>query len=181
MTAVAAVRVAGEPAMVGDVVLTALGERFDGGYAGKIYVLAPNVAMGWSGNLSLAAPAIRRIRAGLAGRAATMPDLGRVLDGLGDLRGSSESLELTGWIVTSAGPKVIRWASGYDPVRFSDAECAIGDGGGAQRMTPSLFRGVTSAGCPSSRTSDGTCTWTGTTVSFPLSSRIPADLGEATA
>jgi hypothetical protein len=38
MTAVAAVRVAGEPPMVGDVVLTSLGERSEGGYAGKPYL-----------------------------------------------------------------------------------------------------------------------------------------------
>jgi hypothetical protein len=37
MTAVGAVAVAGEPAViVVDVVLTALGERSEGGYAGKI-------------------------------------------------------------------------------------------------------------------------------------------------
>ena len=71
MTAVAAVRVAGEPAMVGDVVLTTHGDRFEGGYAGKIYELAPNVAMGWSGHLSLASVAIRRMRQRLAGRPAS--------------------------------------------------------------------------------------------------------------
>lgn len=119
--------------MVGDVVLTALGERFEGGHAGKIYVFAPNVTMGWSGNLSLAIPAIRRIRQGLDGRTATTEELGGVLDSLVDLRHRRETLELTGWIVTRAGPKVIRWASGYDPVRFSDSEHAIGDGGPALR------------------------------------------------
>ncbi len=119
--------------MVGDVVLTTHGDRFEGGYAGKIYVLAPNVAMGWSGKLTLASLAIRRVREGLGGRVATTEDLGRVLDSLGDLRGGRDSLDLTGWIVAAEGPRVIRWASYFDPVRFSDTENAIGDGGAALR------------------------------------------------
>jgi hypothetical protein len=128
VTAVAAVRVLGEPSLVGDVVLTVSGQRVD--HAGKVYVVAPNVAMGWSGNLSVADPAMRRLRGGLQGLVASTADLGLVLDTLEDLRNRPrETLELTGWIVAPGGPKVIRWASHYDPVRFCDAEHAIGDGG----------------------------------------------------
>ena len=54
MTAVAVVKIADTPVLVGDVVLTdANGER-DDLYAGKVYVVGVNVAVGWSGNASLA-------------------------------------------------------------------------------------------------------------------------------
>ena len=50
MTAVAAVLVANTPCLVGDVVLSdEAGRRID--HAGKISVLAHNVALGWSGQV----------------------------------------------------------------------------------------------------------------------------------
>jgi hypothetical protein len=46
------------PSLVGDVVLTLDGKRLqDGG--GKVYFVAPNVAIGWAGEMRLALPALQ--------------------------------------------------------------------------------------------------------------------------
>lgn len=134
MTAVAAVLVAGLPALVGDVVLSDLrGERM--GHAGKVYVLAPNVALGWSGNLSLAKPALIRLRQQLGGgRFVSRDRLDRALNSLSIFRyGTRAKLELTGWIVDEEGPKVVRWASWHSPTRFCEVESDIGSGGNVLR------------------------------------------------
>jgi hypothetical protein len=129
VTAVAAVLVAGTPTLVGDVVLSD-GEGKRIGHAGKLYVLPPNVAIGWSGKLTLATTAITRLRHELRHRVATVEDLEEALSNLEDLRERpNEKLEITGWIVTPIGPKVIRWASHYRPVTVCDAENDIGSGG----------------------------------------------------
>jgi hypothetical protein len=92
--------------------------------------LPPNVTVGWSGHLSLATPAITRLRHELHDRVASVDDLARALEKLEDLRNHpGKTLALTGWIVTPAGPKVIRWASSYRPTLLCDAENDIGDGG----------------------------------------------------
>jgi len=147
MTAVAAVLIAGTPALVGDVVLTDReGKRID--HAGKVYVVAPNVALGWSRNASLAVLALTRLREELSdGRIVSTEDLKRALDNLEDLRGrQNEDLDLTGWIVTPVGSKVVRWSSFHRPTMFCGEASDIGDGGGALRKmlaTPVIGEGNT--------------------------------------
>ena len=148
MTAVAAVLIAGTPALVGDVVLTDREGKQRIDHAGKVYVVAPNVALGWSRNASLAKPALARLRQELSdGRVVSTEDLKRALDNLEDLRGrQKEDLDLTGWIVTASGPKVVRWSSFHRPTMFCDEESDIGDGGGALRRmlaTPEIGEGNT--------------------------------------
>lgn len=127
MTAVAAVLVNDTPVLVGDVVLSSpKGERLD--YTGKVYEVGTNVVIGWSGAARVAQPAISRLRREFSRRFVSADELRDALNRLADLRGRA-TLELTGWIVTAGGPKVIRWATHYEPVTLSDSENAIGDGG----------------------------------------------------
>lgn len=143
----AAVLVNGDPVLVGDVVLSIEGERLTDDYAGKVYKVGKNVVIGWAGAASVAADAVGRLRAQFRGCQISCDDLERALDGFSDLRGKRH-LELTGWIVVGGTPKVIRWANYYDPVRFSDLESVIGDGGYELRklLAPPRVRGGNSKG-----------------------------------
>lgn len=149
MTAVVASSIEGVPILVGDVALTdkRSGQRV--GYAGKVYVLAPNVALGWSGNASLAKPALMRLRRDLSsGAEASAQDIEKALRNLEDLRErGTERLELVGWLVVAPSPKVIRWASHYRPTTLSENEGSVGDGGDELRKmlaAPEIGYGNTS-------------------------------------
>lgn len=132
MTAIAAALIAGTPTLVGDMILSDRdGNRTD--YrATKLHVLAPNLALGWSGSALLAKPAVTRLSEALStGSPVLKDDVATALDRLADLRNRpDDSLKLVGWLVTAEGPKVVRWASHYAPSTFSGNDVAsIGDGG----------------------------------------------------
>jgi hypothetical protein len=130
VTAVARLLVVDAPALVGDVVLTRDGKRLDDG-GGKIYVIAPNVALGWAGEAQLAIPALRYLTYVLGGRVASLKDLERIFERLDDLRRQGGmGLDLTGWVMTPNGPKGIRWTSDARGPLFDEGDGhAIGSGG----------------------------------------------------
>jgi hypothetical protein len=140
VTAVVACSIDDVPVLVGDVVLTYEGERVS--YAGKVYRVGLNVAIGWSGAAALARVAIGRLLGAFGEEHwVTETELRGAFDSLSDLRGASQSLELIGWFVPGSGPYVaIRWASRYSPTLLSRSEGAIGDGGEVlrQMMAPPL-------------------------------------------
>ena len=133
MTAVARVRILDAPCLVGDVVLTLDGKRLDVG-AGKVYVVAPNVVLGWSGTAVLARPAFVRIINELGGRVATLRDIENAFDKLDVLRAyRGKTLDLTGWVITDAGAKGIRWTTRSRPPLFDEVDHSIGSGGSTLR------------------------------------------------
>jgi hypothetical protein len=140
VTAVVACSIDDTPVLVGDVVLSHQAERVD--YAGKIYRVGLNVAVGWSGARGLAQVAIARLlRAFEEEHTLTEEELRGAFASLADLRGGSRPLELIGWFVPALGtPRVIRWATGYSPTLLSQTEGEIGDGGDVLRkmMAPPL-------------------------------------------
>jgi hypothetical protein len=129
MTAVVAVRVDETPVLVGDVVLSNRARQRLDLWSGKVYALGDNVALGWSGQATLAEQAFRRLRDAVPLGAISADALHRALDGLSGLRNGQDRLEILGWFVGPDGAKVVRWASHYSPTMIGEAEGAIGDGG----------------------------------------------------
>lgn len=148
VTAVVAVSVDETPVLVGDVVLSYEGERV--GYTGKIYRVALNLVVGWSGSRALAHDAVARLLAAFPGEQnCTEGEVRRAFDQLADLRGGSRRLEIIGWFVPSAGQaKVLRWSTSYEPTFLSLTDGEIGDGGDVLRkmMAPPLIGGGNTVG-----------------------------------
>jgi hypothetical protein len=79
------------PAVVGDVVLAdPSGNRV--GHAGKAYLMARNAALGWSGDASLARPALTRLRTELGGSVVSIEHVEPALNKLEDLRDRPQSI-----------------------------------------------------------------------------------------
>lgn len=128
MTLIAAFKAEGIPVLVGDLLLTAKGEK--SGTRKKIIVLADNLAIAWTGDLIAAKLIIRELKEKFNDNRTTKQHLESTLTSLplDDIGGFS--IHLIGWIIDNDAQYCFRWNSLWPHDVFYDDNVMI-DGSGS--------------------------------------------------
>ncbi|QEC49652.1 hypothetical protein FSW04_20110 [Baekduia soli] len=124
MTVVGCFFAHGQPAMLGDFLLT--GDGRDAGVRKKITRLSPTVAVGWTGSMHAADRAVDGLRAALPARA-TRRQMEDALTGL-DVADYVGPVSLVGWVI-DPGFHRFKWDSALPGVVHWDEVWHVGSGG----------------------------------------------------
>jgi hypothetical protein len=141
MTLVAAFRVIGAPALLGDLLITS-----PGGHEStrkKIVKLADNLVVGWTGHLVAAQLVISTLQHSLGGSLATFTWLRDTLTSFNQNEFGILDVILVGWLVDNESETCFRWRSDYASEVFTGDPMI--DGSGAESIFRDIGLGLNSA------------------------------------